>query len=985
VSDLVGRTLSHYRIVEKIGAGGMGEVYRARDTRLERDVAVKSLPAAVSTDPDRLARFVREAKILASLNHPNIAAIFGLEELPSGERFLILELLEGETLAERITRTPLSPAEGARICAAIAAALEAAHGRGAIHLDLKPGNIILLPGVGVKVLDFGIARRVGGSRGSMESTMTATEEGGMVGTPGYMSPEQIRGEVLDERSDLFSLGCVLYECLSGRRAFTGRTPMDAFAATLTSEPAWSSLPQGTPSRLEAVLKRCLAKEPKHRPRSAGEVRNALDGLDRSSVLVETKSATPNNLPPDLTSFVGRRRELAEGSRLLSTARLLTMTGVGGCGKTRLATRIASQHGKHFPDGIWFVDLAPIQDGGRVPFAVADAVGIHEEPGRPILETILDRLSRKRALIVLDNCEHVLSACGLLAQRLLVAAAEVSILATSREILGIAGEQNVPVPPLSLLEADAVPGAEDWDASEAVTLFVDRARLARPDFQLDERLGRTVLGICTRVDGIPLAIELAAARIGHLSAEQILAKLDNVFRVLAAGNKTLPRHQTLHAAMDWSHDLLTLDERRLFRRLSVFVGGTTLEGAAAILDPGTDEFEAIELLTRLVNKSLVVADVAAGSNPRYRMLETVRQYGRERLSEAGETDSARDSHLRFYVAFAEAAAAKLPTAEQAEWLDRIDRDRENILAAHRWCDEAAEGAEMGLRLAGATRLYWLNRGKFELGLQVMREAIARDRARVPSPERVQALYGEGSLTYAVGDYTSASASLAESVALSRSIGDRVGVSRALHMLGAVATAQKDNAAARTHLEEVIVIARETGDVRRLSAGLGSLAECHRVEGRLDEAAPLYEEALVLAQESGNVDSAAVCLLNCAALDILRGSRDDSRRRAAQAVEIVQEIGSMRLGQASLDLAAGLAAAYGEWSLSARFYGASQAVLQRMGARREPVDEEFLAPLLAQARRTMGEESFAEVEAQGTGIPYDEAMAETRAWLGLRGTT
>jgi tetratricopeptide (TPR) repeat protein len=418
---------------------------------------------------------------------------------------------------------------------------------------------------------------------------------------------------------------------------------------------------------------------------------------------------------------------------------------------------------------------------------------------------------------------------------------------------------------------------------------------------------------------------------------------------------------------------------------VFAGGTTLVGAAAILGPGTDEFEAIELLTRLVNKSLVIAEVAVGSNARYRMLETVRQYGRERLIEAEEANSTCGAHLRFYVAFTETAAANLPTANQAEWLELLDRDRENILAAHRWCDHDAAGAELGLRLTGAVRLYWLNRGKFEFGLQVTREAIARDRARTPSPERVLALYGEGSLAYALGDYAGASASLAESVALARSLGDRVGVSRALHMLGAVATAQKNNAAARIHLEEVIAIARETGDMRRLSAGLGSLAECHRVDGRLEDAAPLYEEALVLARESGNVDSEAVCLLNCAALDILRGRPDDSRSRAAKAVEIVQEIRSMRLGQASLDLASGLAAACGEWVASARFYGASQAVLQRTGARREPVDEEFLAPLLGKARRSMGEKSFAAAETEGIGIPYDEAMAETRAWLARRQST
>jgi predicted ATPase len=985
MDPLLGKTLSHYRIVEKVGAGGMGEVYRGRDTRLDRDVAVKTLPVAFSSDPGRVHRFTREAKIVASLNHPNIAAIYGLEELPSGERFLILEFVEGETLAKRLKVGALAIPEALRVCGAIAEALEAAHDRGVIHRDLKPANVMITARGVVKVLDFGLARWSGDSQANGATqigTATAlTEPGRVMGTPGYMSPEHVRGEEHDRRTDIFAFGCVLFECLTGRRAFGGATKMDAIAAVLNKEPPWSALPLDTPQPIRELIARCLEKDAGQRLRNIGDARIGIEGVHGGGPPARAPlSVTPHSLPKQLTSFVGREREISECDAILGEARLLTLTGIGGCGKTRLALEVAATRIGTHSDGIWFADLAPVSDPDRVPLAVATAVAVREEPGKPVLETLVQYLVGKRALLVLDNCEHVLLACASLSERLLASAPDLRLLATSRESLGVKGERPYPVGSLSVPKPDKAREGHTIETSEAVRLFEDRARVVSPDFQITERSAPIVAEICRQLDGLPLAIELAAARLRVLSVEQIRTKLDDRFRLLTGGSKTaLPRNQTLRATIQWSYDQLSPEEQRFFRLLAVFAGGWTLAAAASVAGDGTDEFVALDHLTRLVDKSLVVVEREVGGEPRYRMLETVRQYALERLNESGEGDGARTRHLDFYLALAEKAIPRTGPRGRGEWYERFERERENVLSAHVWCGRSEGGAQKGLRLVGGVRDFWEARGLTELGYRVLREALSREGADSPTEGRALALRGAGFLAYRIGHYAEAAAFAEESLLISRACMDGDSTAGALVLLGIVKLAEADLAAARKLFEESITISREIGTKGQLHSGLNCLAEVFRMEGKLEAAARLYEESLALSRELGAVQTLVNALLNLASLDIRRGDFAAARAKLLESAALGEEIGSRRIEYGVLAVAVGFMIARSAWKHAARLYGVLESMLKQLAVRQDPADEGFLAPLIARARGELGESSFAEACDGGRALSYEQALAEARAWL------
>jgi predicted ATPase len=391
------------------------------------------------------------------------------------------------------------------------------------------------------------------------------------------------------------------------------------------------------------------------------------------------AAPAHNLPRQVTSFVGREQAVEDCLRFLKSARLLTLTGVGGSGKTRLALRVAERLLPEYPEGVWFVDLAPLTDPDHLPRAVASALGVTEEAGRPIRETLVRHLAPRRALLIFDNCEHLLEPSGGLATALLEAAAGLRMIATSRETLGVRGEQTLIVPSLSLPGASRDPARAR--ESEAVRLFAERAMQVHSAFTLADDDLPVVAEICERLEGIPLAIELAAARVRVLSVAEIRDRLQDRFRLLTGGRGTaLPRHQTLRAAMQWSYDHLAAGEQELFRALAVFVGGWTLESAVAVCASGRDEFEVLDLLTGLVNKSLVVAEHSSEENVRYRLLETVRQYAEDLLAETGERDAARRAHRHWFLSWSERAAGHLTGADQAQWLDRMERESGNLRAA-----------------------------------------------------------------------------------------------------------------------------------------------------------------------------------------------------------------------------------------------------------------------------------------------------------------
>jgi predicted ATPase len=390
--------------------------------------------------------------------------------------------------------------------------------------------------------------------------------------------------------------------------------------------------------------------------------------------------TPNNLPEQVTSFIGRERETADLENLIGRSRLVTVVGTGGLGKTRLSVQVAANVIDDFPDGVWLIELAPISEPRLVPQAVASVLGVTETAGAPVVDALLAHVRDRRYLIVLDNCEHLIEACATLARQMLQAGSETRLLATSREALRLSGETVYQLPALALPGRTDVVTPEALLRSDAAQLFIDRAAAVHASFAVTPGNATAIATICRRVDGIPLALELAAARVRALSVETIAARLDDRFRLLTRGDPTaLPRQRTLRALIDWSYELLTSDEAALFRRLAVFAGGFTLDAAEALGSGSTaDATDVVDALTHLVEKSLVERD-AAGD--RYRMLDTVRQYALEALDAAGEMRSQRTRHLQLYVAFAQHARPAIVGPQQAEWLGRIDAERENLLAAH----------------------------------------------------------------------------------------------------------------------------------------------------------------------------------------------------------------------------------------------------------------------------------------------------------------
>jgi non-specific serine/threonine protein kinase len=811
----------------------------------------------------------------------------------------------------------------------------------------------------------------------------------VLGTPLYMSPERALGTgSVGAPADLYSLACVLYEMLAGQPPFTGPGVMTVLSqhAVQLVPPLREKRPE-IPDGIARAIEKALAKAPDDRYPTAAQFVEALTaGTMGTSIPVSSTSQDidiPHNLPPQRTSFVGREKELTECARLLQETRLLTLTGIGGCGKTRLALKLAEALLASYPDGVWFVDLAPLSEGNRVAEAVALALAVRGEPGNGLTETLCRHVRGKRALVVLDNCEHLLESSSELVDALLGAGDVLRILITSREGLGIDGERlfavrslPVPVPESGGCNLQAV------EASAAVQLFVDRARIVDPDFTLTLLNASAVADVCRRLDGIPLAIELAAARVKVLSVKEILSKLDDRFRLLTGGKKAFPRHQTLWSVFEWSYDHLTADEQRLFRLLSVFAGGWTLAAATAVSSQASDEFEVLELLTHLVDKSLVMVERVATERVRYRLLETSRQFAQQKLNDAGEGETERRRHLKYFVTWAEAREPLAVGPQRGEWLLDMGSEHQNVLAALDWCDGAAGGAEQALRLVAAVWRYWPTRGLSALGRERLMQALRRQGAEAPTPARARALSGAGRLALRQDALAEARVLLEESLSLYCRFGDRTGMARALNNLGLECNQEGDHDRARARFEESLALAREAGDRRGASMSLNNLAELSRQRGDFKAARPLYEEALAEARVGGDRGNVALCLQNLGLLLLQVGDSEAARGYNLEALYIVRDLGLRALGVGVIDGASGVAALAGNLALSARLHGASHALFHAMGIARDPVNERLRAQALASVRPMLGEQAFAQAMAEGAALTYEAALDEARAWLEAR---
>ena len=702
------------------------------------------------------------------------------------------------------------------------------------------------------------------------------------------------------------------------------------------------------------------------------------GLRQEFPALRSLEAIPNNLPQQVTSFVGRQRELAEAGKLLRDNRLLTLVGPGGIGKTRLSLQIAADCMDDYPEGVWLVELAPLTDPRLVPQAVASVLGVKEEAGRPVTEALAKFVKDRRALLILDNCEHLLDPCAELAKQLLQAGPRLKIMASSREHLRVAGEATYPVPALAAPDPYRKFIHTALTDYEAARLFIDRAVAVQPAFAVSEKNAAAVAEVCHRLDGIPLAIELAASRTRALPVETIAARLNDRFQLLTRGDRTaLPRQQTLRALIDWSYDLLTENERALFRRLAVCAGGWTLEAAEAIgTGGGIASADVLDVLTNLVEKSLVAVDAEGG---RYRFLDTVRQYALERLTESGEEGATRDRHLTWYLAFAEKARPELFGASQATWLARLDMERENLLAAHAWCDNSSDGAESGVRLVYAVKPYCFNRGLLALGLRLTDEALQRGDARTPSLARCRALADAGQYCSFMGRYREARVHLENSLSIAREMRNNVMVARILQPLAMASLGEGDVGTAQRHLEEGLALAREHGDKRELAGALNALAQVYRIQSDLEAAEPLYGQVVALARETGDREIRAVGLLNLAMVAVGGGSGEPARAILLEVLAIAAEIGSRPAVQSVLEVCAALATLGAEWETAARFYGAAEAQIQHTGIKRDPTDDAFLQPFIARCSEALGAAGFDRAEASGRLLTYESASAQARRWL------
>lgn len=656
----------------------------------------------------------------------------------------------------------------------------------------------------------------------------------------------------------------------------------------------------------------------------------MEGLRDSFPALKTLDAYRHNLPAQTTSFIGREKEITDIKHAISEHRLVTLAGPGGTGKTRLSLQVAADLLDQFPNGVWFAELAPVTDPGLIPQTILAAADIQIQQGRNALDSLLDFLREKTSLVVLDNCEHLVDACAKLADTLLASSANLKILASSREALGVKGEMAWRVPSLSIPDLKHLPPLEQLLQYEAVQLFIERARLVQQNFAANNDNAPAVAQICSRLDGIPLAIELAASRIRMMSAEQISARLDDRFRLLTGGSRTaLPRQQTLRSLIDWSYDLLSENEKLLLRRLAVFIGGWTLEAAEQVCSDGQIHADDIlDLLAHLVDKSLIALDEQSAQS-RYRILETIRQYAREKLLDTGEGEKLRIRHLTYFLDLVEASVLHFFRAEQIEWLDKLERDHDNLLAALEWALERAQGdpPEAALRLVGALRSFWLMRGywveakewsaraleipgqskdtlnwaralfcvesfkdEYEKSVEAFDECIALFRMFDDQTGLADALLFKGMFVRNNLDWTSGQSLIAESLNLFRAAKDERGAARALYQLGWCAYRERDLTSTRRYFEESLKLSRGLGDRRFAAVALMSLGSIAMDQGDYDAARWFCEESLSLGRELNDKHGISMYLKSLARMEQGLGNYRVAEQLSEESLVLTKELGS-----------------------------------------------------------------------------------------------
>ena len=855
----------------------MASVYLADDLKHGRRVAIKVMNADVGST----TRFLREIEIAARLTHPHILPLHDSGAIDN-QPFYVMPYIEGESLRQRIIQhKSFSIDDALRFATEIASALGYAHEQGLVHRDIKPENVLLSNGIAL-VADFGIARFT-----NSDEQPSITVANAVIGTPAYMSPEQLEhGSAIDGRTDLYSLGCVLYEMLVGTPPFRG--PLHSLAVQhLTVEPraVTESRPE-VPSHLAEAIKRLLAKKPEDRYTTAADFVRAINPSqhDADTMFFERKSALATNLPKDRTRFIGRLEELNDCKKILGSSRLLTLAGLGGCGKTRLAIKVAESLMDKFPEGVWFVDLSPLTETSRVVSAVAQVLGVREEADKDLADIVSAYIADKKVLLILDNCEHVLSSCSEVVNSLLNSCAEIRILATSREALNVQGERVLQLPPLGVPEPKSALNLEIVQSADAIKLFVERAQYVRSGFALTTANFALVVEICRSLDGIPLAIELAAARVKILSLDQILTKLDDRFKLLSS-RTMLPRHQTLRAVIEWSYDQLSTEEQRLLRALSVFSGGWTLALASSVVGD-LDEFEILELHSQLVDKSIVVVASDESATPRYLFLETVRQFLLERLNESGDERAVRAAHFNSMLALAERAYTNRIT-DEVRWTGELELQSDNMRVALEYARSV--NAEKYLELVGALAWFWIIKTHLVEGRQHLATALALSAVEPSRSSRARALWGAAHMLALQGETSEAREWIDEALTMSRDLGDTRDVALALEGIGWTHFFRSEDEAARAAFEECLRLQRAGGEQHLVIRAMVGLAQVLVALGRTDEAKSMAREIIEFAETNNDKRSEHFGWHYLADCELILGNCNESLKLYKQSLALANAIG------------------------------------------------------------------------------------------------
>ncbi len=1061
VDGLVGTTFDgRYRVEAILGRGGMGIVLRARHGALDDVVAIKLLDDRYASDPNALRRFVREGQIARRFHHPAVVGIHDLVCGDTGPVYLVLEFVDGKTLGTVLReRGQLTPREALEIVRPIADALDAAHARGIVHRDLKPDNIMVRDAKAeprAKLLDLGIAITRATSEHSADTRLT--RQGYWIGTPLYMAPEQwdasAHHEGLDGRADVYSLGVVVHQLVAGAAPFAGdigalRTlHLQGRARRLDATVA------GVPRAFADAVARAMAKQREDRFATAGVFVAALeralesapaettsdDGTRQTLVGVAAapygmpvsgsstrigdvadtgeSERAPGNLPAQATSFVAPDGAVDGVATAFERSRCVTLTGPGGIGKTRLSLEAAARLDERFPDGTWFVELAGVADPALVERAVADTLGARERSGEPLATSIHERIGDARLLVVLDNCEHLVDSAAAVASHLLRECPRAAVLATSREALAIPGETVVAVAPLSI-PPDAS-SADAFSASPAVQLFLDRARAAAPAFAPTSGDLATIASICRRLDGLPLAIELAAARVRALGLNEVFSRLDDRFRLLAASERgRASRQRTLHAAIDWSVRSLAPAERLLLCRLAAFAGGATLDaleqvatddedGESAVEGPAIGKRDVADLVDGLVAKSLVVADLERDP-VRYRMFESIRAFSLEVLDEAGGRAAVEARIDTWVAALARECGRASATADQTRVESRFFAEIDTVRASLGRMLARDDGGVAIVATVGALGTFFESRGLLTEGRQWLESALATGDTQ---PARGLALHWSGVLAIDQGDYEVAERRLTDALALDRANDDRVGMARTLralaylsmrrneadraetlaaeaaglfreigdiggeaatiHLMATVAIGRGDYATARPLLERTGEIHRRRGNLRSLAINLYSLAEVLAGIGENDEAARFADEAVELAGGLDDPQTLAYATYVVGWVAYTLGEGEKSASQLRRVIEMGRAIGDESLCLYAIEGIAEALTLLGGDEAAVALVAATRQLRDETGQPLSSYEQSQLEERLVRSRAMLGEEGCAAAEARGRGLGFEGAL-------------